>query len=215
MQGLSGETWGKETTWKPRLRGEDNIKMDLREVGWGHELDWSGSESGQVASSCECVDEPSGSIKCVECLTDNLLASQEGLCSMELVARGTYLRMQWEQQYCFLFKLRYTMCIYILFMYFLLSNIVISPLLLTRNINNCLLMNCTGFVRDLPYVEYMRSAAHMHMFLIVSEKWLQGFTWNRFHNRLFCQQVHLSRIFWRPVATGAVSLRLRPTNPAT
>ena len=95
------------------------------------------------------------------------------------------------------------------------SNFVISLLLLTRHINNSLLMNCTGFIRGLPYVEYMRSAAHMHVFLIVSEKWLLGFTWNRFHNRLFCQQVDLSRLLWRPDASGAVSLRHRPTNPAT
>jgi hypothetical protein len=29
-------------------------------------LDWSGSGQGQVESSCECSDEPSGSIKCWE-----------------------------------------------------------------------------------------------------------------------------------------------------
>jgi hypothetical protein len=43
---------------------------------------------GQVARSCEHGDEPSGSIKCGEFL-DYLsvhLASQEGLCSMELVS---------------------------------------------------------------------------------------------------------------------------------
>jgi hypothetical protein len=38
-----------------------------------------------VASSCEHGDEPSGSIKCGEFLDwlSVLLASQEGLCSME------------------------------------------------------------------------------------------------------------------------------------
>ena len=50
-----------------RRRWEDNIKMDLREVGWGHELDQSGLRQGQVAGCCECGNEP----------------SQEGLCSME------------------------------------------------------------------------------------------------------------------------------------
>jgi hypothetical protein len=41
-----------------------------------------------VASSCEHGDEPSGSIKCGEFLDQLsvLLASQEGLCSMELVS---------------------------------------------------------------------------------------------------------------------------------
>ena len=45
-----------------------------------------------MASSCEWVDELSGSIKCVEFFTVNPLASQEGLCSMELVTR--YLRSE-------------------------------------------------------------------------------------------------------------------------
>jgi hypothetical protein len=35
MQGFGGETRGKETTLEPRLRWEDNIKMNLQEVGWG------------------------------------------------------------------------------------------------------------------------------------------------------------------------------------
>jgi hypothetical protein len=34
----------------------------------GHRLDQCGSEQGQVASSCEYGDEPSGSIKCSEFL---------------------------------------------------------------------------------------------------------------------------------------------------
>jgi hypothetical protein len=51
---------------KPRCRWEDNIKMDLREVGWGHGVDRSGLREGQVAGSCECGNEPSGSIKCGE-----------------------------------------------------------------------------------------------------------------------------------------------------
>jgi len=39
--------------------------MGLREVGCGgHELDRSGSEYGQVAGTCECGNEPLGSIKC-------------------------------------------------------------------------------------------------------------------------------------------------------
>jgi hypothetical protein len=40
-----------------------------------------------VAGSCECGNEPSDSVKCGEFLelAEKLLASQEGLCSMELV----------------------------------------------------------------------------------------------------------------------------------
>ena len=57
---------GKGPLRKPRPRWEDNIKMYYQDVGWGHELGWSGSGQGQVGSSCECDNEPSGSIKCVE-----------------------------------------------------------------------------------------------------------------------------------------------------
>jgi hypothetical protein len=39
-----------------------------------------------VAGACECGNEPPGSIKCGEFLAEKLLASQEGLCSMELVS---------------------------------------------------------------------------------------------------------------------------------
>jgi hypothetical protein len=42
--------------------------MDLRELGWRHGLDQSGSGQGRVAVSCECGYEPSGSIKCREFL---------------------------------------------------------------------------------------------------------------------------------------------------
>jgi len=39
IQGLGGETWGKETTWNTRRRWEDNIQMYLQEVGCG-DMDW-------------------------------------------------------------------------------------------------------------------------------------------------------------------------------
>ena len=48
-------------TGDDHARWEDNIKMDLTEVGWGHGLYQSGS--GQ-AGCCECGDELLGSIKC-------------------------------------------------------------------------------------------------------------------------------------------------------
>ena len=35
---------------------------------WGQGLDRAGSEEGQVAGTCECGNEPSGSIKCGEFL---------------------------------------------------------------------------------------------------------------------------------------------------
>jgi hypothetical protein len=40
----------------------DNIKIDLREIGW----DRSGSGWGPVEGSCENGDEPSRSLKCWE-----------------------------------------------------------------------------------------------------------------------------------------------------
>jgi hypothetical protein len=41
---LVGKPEGRRPLGRPRHRWENNIKMDLREVGWGHELDQSGSE---------------------------------------------------------------------------------------------------------------------------------------------------------------------------
>jgi hypothetical protein len=46
-----------------------------------------------VAGACECRNEPSGSIKCGEFF--DLLASQEGLCSMELVGWLVGLSVGW------------------------------------------------------------------------------------------------------------------------
>ena len=39
IQGFGEETWRKETPGRPRRRWEDNIKMDLQEVGCGS-MDW-------------------------------------------------------------------------------------------------------------------------------------------------------------------------------
>jgi len=39
VPGFGGETSGKVTNWKTRNRWEDNIKMDLHEVGFGG-MDW-------------------------------------------------------------------------------------------------------------------------------------------------------------------------------
>ena len=52
---------------------------------WGYGLDGVGSGQGQVAGTCECGNEPSGSIKCGKFLDQlqNQLASEEGFYSME------------------------------------------------------------------------------------------------------------------------------------
>ena len=40
---LMGKPEGRRTLGRPSCRWEDYIKMDLRELGWGHGLDRSGS----------------------------------------------------------------------------------------------------------------------------------------------------------------------------
>jgi hypothetical protein len=50
---------------RPRSRCEDNIKMDLQQVGC-RVMDWI--ELAQDRGTCECGNEPSGSIKCGEFL---------------------------------------------------------------------------------------------------------------------------------------------------
>jgi hypothetical protein len=61
---LLGKLEGRISLGTTRQRWANNIKMDLREVGWGRGLDRSGSGQGLVVSSCEYGNEPSGSIKC-------------------------------------------------------------------------------------------------------------------------------------------------------
>ena len=39
VQGLVGKREGKRTFRRPRRKSEDNIKMDTKEVSWGHGLD--------------------------------------------------------------------------------------------------------------------------------------------------------------------------------
>jgi len=41
VQGLAGETGGKEPLGRPRRGWVDNIRMDLQEVGYGY-MDWIG-----------------------------------------------------------------------------------------------------------------------------------------------------------------------------
>jgi hypothetical protein len=54
----------ERTTSKTQPRREDNIKMDLREVGWGYGVDLSGSGQGEVVGFSKRGNEPSVSIKC-------------------------------------------------------------------------------------------------------------------------------------------------------
>jgi hypothetical protein len=59
---------GKPKEKRPRRGWEDNIKMDLQEVECGG-MDWIElGRIGKVAGTCECGNEPLGSIKCGELL---------------------------------------------------------------------------------------------------------------------------------------------------
>jgi hypothetical protein len=61
---LVGRPEGRRPLGRPRRRWEDNIKIDLQEVGWGA---WTGLIWLMIgtggAGSCECGNEPSGTIK--------------------------------------------------------------------------------------------------------------------------------------------------------
>jgi hypothetical protein len=60
---LVGTPEGKRPLRRPRRRWEDNIRMDLQEMGCGG-MDWIGlAQDRQVASNCESGNKPSGSIK--------------------------------------------------------------------------------------------------------------------------------------------------------
>jgi hypothetical protein len=56
---LAGRPEGKRSLG--RRRWSDNIKMDLREIGWYY-MDWM--DQVEDRGSCEQGNEPSGSIKC-------------------------------------------------------------------------------------------------------------------------------------------------------
>ena len=84
---LVGKPEGKRPLGRPRHRWEDNIKLDMQEVGRGRGgLDGVGSGQRRVAVTCGYGEELSGSINSWNFLTSGKvywLASQEGLCSME------------------------------------------------------------------------------------------------------------------------------------
>jgi hypothetical protein len=60
---LAGKPGGKKPLRRTRRRREDNIKMDLQEVGWGAWIGLIWLWKGRVSGCCECGNEPSGSIK--------------------------------------------------------------------------------------------------------------------------------------------------------
>ena len=62
-----GKPEGNTPLGRHRRRWEDNIKMDLQEVGCGG-MDWIKLAQDRVAGTSECSNEPSSSIKCGEFL---------------------------------------------------------------------------------------------------------------------------------------------------
>jgi hypothetical protein len=67
---LVGKPEGRRPLERPRRRWEDNIKMDLREVGWGG-MDWINvaQDRDRWRALVNAVMKiPSGSIKCGEFL---------------------------------------------------------------------------------------------------------------------------------------------------
>ena len=64
-----GNPKGKRPLWRPRCRWEDNIKIDIQEVGCGG-MDWIelAQDRDRWRGTCECGNETSGSVKCREFL---------------------------------------------------------------------------------------------------------------------------------------------------
>jgi hypothetical protein len=60
---LVGKLKGKRPLVRPRRRWEENIEMDLQEVGCGAWTGLSWLRKGQMAGICECGNEASGTIK--------------------------------------------------------------------------------------------------------------------------------------------------------
>jgi hypothetical protein len=84
---LVGKSEVKRPLGRPRRIWENNIKMDLQEVG-GDRGDWIelAQDTDRWAGTCGYGEELSSSINAGNFLTsckDLLLASQEGLCSIE------------------------------------------------------------------------------------------------------------------------------------
>jgi hypothetical protein len=63
---LVGKPEGKRPVRRPRCRWENNLKMDLQDVGCGGMTGLSWLRIEQEAGTCECGNEPSDSIKCGE-----------------------------------------------------------------------------------------------------------------------------------------------------
>jgi hypothetical protein len=80
---LVGKPEGKRPLGRPRHRWEDNIKVDLQEVGCGGMNYIELAYDREGAGICECGNESSDSIKCKEILhplQNVLLFNDSALC---------------------------------------------------------------------------------------------------------------------------------------
>jgi hypothetical protein len=73
-----GRPDGKRPVRSPRQRRDNNIKMDIQEVGRG------GMDCIDLAGSCGCGNEPLGSIKCGE--FSRLAVNISGMTLLRLVS---------------------------------------------------------------------------------------------------------------------------------
>jgi len=65
---LVGKPKAKDQLEDPGVVGRIILRWIFRKWMWKHGLDRSGSRKGQITGTCECCNEPSGSIKCGEFL---------------------------------------------------------------------------------------------------------------------------------------------------
>jgi hypothetical protein len=77
---LVGKPDGRKPLGRPRLGWNDNIKMDLREVDWGGGTDWI--DLAQYRDRWRVV---MNAVVGISRVAEDLLDSEEGLCSVELV----------------------------------------------------------------------------------------------------------------------------------
>jgi hypothetical protein len=65
---LVGKGVGKIPVGRPRSNWKDNVRLDLKEIGW-RRLDWPFLVPNRdIGGPCERDNEPSGSVKCAEFL---------------------------------------------------------------------------------------------------------------------------------------------------
>jgi hypothetical protein len=82
---LVGKPEGRRPLWRPRRRWEDNIKMHLREVGWEA---WTGLIWLRIGTGGELLWTRLWTfgfhkMRGISWVAQEVLASHEGLCSME------------------------------------------------------------------------------------------------------------------------------------